>query len=110
MISHIERTLTWSQVVDKDSGILNLQNETSAPMTADHHTVCKFSHREDPGYRDVRNVLKSLVFPFREKGEHAFGFIIGTSAYMIQSLGISPSTRLLKSKPSETYFRSTGMA
>ncbi|OAL54871.1 WD40 repeat-like protein [Pyrenochaeta sp. DS3sAY3a] len=44
-----------------NSGILNLQNETSKPMAADHSNVCKFEKKDDPGYRDIRNVLINLI-------------------------------------------------
>lgn len=52
-----------SYIVDKDSGVLNLQNETSIPMVADHHTICKFETRDCPGYKDIRNILSSLIPP-----------------------------------------------
>lgn len=49
------------QIVDRDSGILNLRNETNNAMVADHHTICKFQHRDDPRYKDIRNVLIHTV-------------------------------------------------
>jgi hypothetical protein len=43
----------YQYIVEKDSGILNLPNETNKPMAADHGTVCKFERRDDPGYQDI---------------------------------------------------------
>jgi hypothetical protein len=52
------------QIVDRDSGILNLRNETNNAMVADHHTICKFENHDDPRYKDVRNVLIYMAAPF----------------------------------------------
>ncbi|KAH0558740.1 hypothetical protein GP486_004616 [Trichoglossum hirsutum] len=45
-------------IVEKDSGVLGYPQETSSPLHADHHNVCKFKSREDRNYITVRNVLK----------------------------------------------------
>ena len=55
--------------MSKESGILNLPNETSNPVVADHHTVCKFKGANDPRYKDVRNLILSLVGPLHDAGE-----------------------------------------
>lgn len=52
------------QIVDRDSGILNLRNETNNAMVADHHTISKFQHRDDPRYKDIRNVMIYMVAPY----------------------------------------------
>ena len=33
-------------------------------MVADHHSICKFQNRDDPRYKDVRNVLVYIVATF----------------------------------------------
>lgn len=48
-------------VVDKDSSILGYPGETSKPLHADHHGVCKYDSPQDPNYIAVRNVLKFLI-------------------------------------------------
>lgn len=48
-------------VLEKDSSVLGYPGETSRPLAADHHGVCKYNDREDPNYVSVRNVLKSIV-------------------------------------------------
>lgn len=52
------------QIVNRDSGVLNLRNETNNAMVADHHTICKFQHRDDARYKDIRNILFYMVAPF----------------------------------------------
>ncbi|KAI0122935.1 hypothetical protein BJ170DRAFT_118323 [Xylariales sp. AK1849] len=51
-------------VVERDSAILGYSNEISAPLNADHHTVCKYASRHDPNYVTVRNVIRSMVEKF----------------------------------------------
>lgn len=48
-------------VVERHSAILDYPNEISAPLDADHHSICKFSSPGDANYATVRNVIKSLV-------------------------------------------------
>jgi hypothetical protein len=50
-----------SQIVDKDSAILNLPNEVSSPIQANHRTMCKFSSIDDQRYRPVWKAIKHLV-------------------------------------------------
>jgi hypothetical protein len=55
-------------VVERASAILDYPSEISSPLNADHHTVCKYSSRQDANYISVRNVVKSLVEKFKLKG------------------------------------------
>ena len=48
-------------VLERDSSVLGYPGETSKPLDADHHAVCKYQSPEDPNYITVRNALKSLV-------------------------------------------------
>ena len=48
-------------VVDKGSATMGYPNEISKSMNADHHTVCKFSNKENSDYISVRNALKTLI-------------------------------------------------
>ena len=60
----------FGKIVDKDSGILNLQNETSKPMAADHSNICKFERKDDPGYKDIRNLLVNLTAQYTTQGKY----------------------------------------
>lgn len=54
--------LTWLQiVVERSSAILEYENEISAHMNADHHTICKFESREDDGYTTLKNILAGVI-------------------------------------------------
>lgn len=48
-------------VLERDSSLLGYPGETSKPLDADHHGVCKYSSPKDPSYITVRNFLKSVV-------------------------------------------------
>lgn len=50
--------ITKSLVVEKESGVLGYPQETSNPLNADHHTICKFKSREDRNYITVKSLLK----------------------------------------------------
>ena len=50
--------ITKAIVVEKESGVLGYPQETSNPLNADHHTICKFKSREDANYISVKNMLK----------------------------------------------------
>lgn len=50
--------ITKSLIVEKESAILGYPQETSNPLNADHHTICKFKSREGGNYISVRNMLK----------------------------------------------------
>ena len=49
--------ITKSIVVEKESGVLGYPQETSNPLNADHHTICKFKNREDGNYICVKGLL-----------------------------------------------------
>jgi hypothetical protein len=53
-----------SQIVDSDSGVLGYPTEISAPMTADHHNVCKYTGLDDPNFILLTNTLRSLAIRF----------------------------------------------
>lgn len=48
-------------VVDKDSAILNQQNETPMPIEADHRTMCKFLSVDSEEYALVFDCLSELI-------------------------------------------------
>ncbi len=48
-------------ILGKDSSVLGYPGETSRPLDADHHNVCKYNGPRDPNYIAVRNALQSLV-------------------------------------------------
>ena len=50
--------ITRSLIVEKESGVLGYPQETSNPLNADHHTICKFKSREDVNYVSVKSMLK----------------------------------------------------
>ncbi|KAL8710362.1 MAG: hypothetical protein Q9225_007304 [Loekoesia sp. 1 TL-2023] len=50
--------LTKILIVEKESGILGYPQETSSPLNADHHSICKFQSPEDANYVNVRNILR----------------------------------------------------
>lgn len=50
--------ITKSLIVEKESGVLGYPQETSSPLNADHHTICKFKSREDGNYISVKSILK----------------------------------------------------
>ena len=47
-------------IVDKDSAILNQQNETPLPIEADHRTMCKFLTSSSEAYATVFDCLSEL--------------------------------------------------
>lgn len=48
-------------IVDKGSGILGYPKEVSAPLDADHHTICKYRSRLDSNYLLVVDLLRQLT-------------------------------------------------
>lgn len=50
--------ITKSLIVEKESGVLGYPQETSNPLNADHHTICKFKSREDANYISIKSMLK----------------------------------------------------
>ena len=55
-------------IVSKDSALLGYPEEKSIPLDADHHEVCKYSSKDDPNYRSVVSVLKTVISPFVDEG------------------------------------------
>ena len=64
----IPSTNALQMVLEKDSSILGYPGEVSQPLNADHHDVCKFTSQQDPNYKSVRSVLKTLVSTYIELG------------------------------------------
>ena len=56
------------QIVDKDSGVTNLANEAKCSMAVGHHDICKFRHKEEQGYKYIRNILIDLTMPLLRYG------------------------------------------
>jgi hypothetical protein len=56
-------------VLQKGSATLGYKGELSEPLDADHHHVCKFANRNDPSYKRLRSVLKTLISSYREAGK-----------------------------------------
>ena len=56
-------------IVGSDSSSLGYPGEHAIPLDADHHTICKFSNPNDPNYRSVVTVLKTLVDKSREAAQ-----------------------------------------
>ena len=50
-------------VVDKDSAVLNVQNETPVPIEADNRTMCKFRSSKSEAYALVFDCLSELYPP-----------------------------------------------
>lgn len=48
-------------ILEKHSAVLGYQHETSQPLVANHHDVCKFTSPEDPNYQSVKGALRSIV-------------------------------------------------
>lgn len=57
------------KIVTKDSGVTDLFNEARCSMAVDHHMICKFRHREEQGYKYVRNILINLTMPLLQRGK-----------------------------------------
>ena len=57
-------------IVDKDSAILNQQNETPMPIEADHRTMCKFLSCNSETYALVFDCLSELYPPPRFLGKY----------------------------------------
>ncbi|KAK7993894.1 hypothetical protein PG989_007275 [Apiospora arundinis] len=48
-------------IVGKDSAVLGYPGETSQPLTANHHDMCKFKGTDDPNYTAVISALRSAI-------------------------------------------------
>jgi WD40 repeat protein len=73
-------------VVDKSSGILDYPTEVSAPMDADHNTICKFNNRFEPNYVLTVNLLRNLITDIERP--QATGNIRAIGSYAEHSLEI----------------------
>jgi WD40 repeat protein len=60
-------------VLEKNSSILGYPTETSKPLNADHHHVCKYESTQDTNYVSVRNALKTVVSTLRVAGQRLVG-------------------------------------
>jgi hypothetical protein len=56
-------------VLQKAFSTLGYPDEVSQPLDADHHQVCKYPSPNDPNYKSVKSVLKTLVSKFRASGK-----------------------------------------
>jgi len=50
-----------SLIVEKESAILNISSEISAPISADHRSMCRFASEDEQKYRPVWKAVKHLV-------------------------------------------------
>ncbi|KAI0205358.1 hypothetical protein F4808DRAFT_411405 [Astrocystis sublimbata] len=57
-------------ILEKQSALLGYENETTKPLNANHHDVCKFTSSDDPNYRSIRDALRSVVSTFRPSAAH----------------------------------------
>ena len=60
--------LIETKIVDRESAVLGYPTETSTYLGADHHGMCKFSDTNDPNYKQVRDLLRLFVSPFKLPG------------------------------------------
>ena len=58
----------------------NIPKRRQSGLNADHHTICKFQHREDHNYLIVRNTLRLWVVRLKAKDE------AGRSSFFLLSL------------------------
>ncbi|KAH7322926.1 WD40-repeat-containing domain protein [Stachybotrys elegans] len=56
-----------SIIVDRSSAILGYPNERVDHLNANHRDMCKFSSRDDPNYRSVRNALATTIRDIQSK-------------------------------------------
>ena len=54
-------TIGKSLIVEQDQATLGYANERRELLNANHRNVCKYSSRDDPNYRTVRNALASII-------------------------------------------------
>ncbi|KAJ5758696.1 hypothetical protein N7520_005852 [Penicillium odoratum] len=48
-------------LLDKACSVMGYPNETSQPLIANHHNVCKFTGEGDPNYSSVLGALRSVI-------------------------------------------------
>lgn len=49
------------QVVDKNTAIIGISNETVLGMQGDHESMIKFSNKDEPGYKEVKNIVRRII-------------------------------------------------
>ncbi|KAK8026590.1 hypothetical protein PG991_003646 [Apiospora marii] len=77
------------KVLEKNSSTLGYPNETSQPLNADHHEVCKFASPEDPNYQSVLGALRSVVRPDYEEVDLQAGDYANDMDRISKILGLS---------------------
>lgn len=56
-----------SQIVDKHTGVMNIDEELIVPMDGcDHTTVCRFGNASSDGYKSILDVLVRYTTQVRE--------------------------------------------
>jgi hypothetical protein len=56
-----------SQIVDKHTGVMNIDGELIVPMDGcDHTTVCRFENASSDGYKSILDVLVRYTAQARE--------------------------------------------
>ncbi|KAI4116334.1 MAG: hypothetical protein LQ345_003231 [Seirophora villosa] len=63
VVAAVQLSTDIVKIVSKNSGVTDLFNEARCSMAVDHHMICKFRHREEQGYKYVRNILIDLTMP-----------------------------------------------
>lgn len=69
VVAAVQLSTDIVKIVSKNSGVTDLFNEARCSMAVDHHMICKFRHREEQGYKYVRNILIDLTMPLLRHGE-----------------------------------------
>ncbi|KAK3360430.1 hypothetical protein B0T25DRAFT_129975 [Lasiosphaeria hispida] len=49
------------KILDKPTAVMGYPNETTTPLNANHHDVCKFTGTDDPNYVAVVGALRSII-------------------------------------------------
>ncbi|KAL2070583.1 hypothetical protein VTL71DRAFT_13609 [Oculimacula yallundae] len=82
-----------SLVVDKDSAMLLLPNETAVPIEADHRSMCRFSSEKSEKFQLVLDCLRELVEDALEQKQPHF---TSTRSSFVDSLNIIDPDILLR--------------
>lgn len=77
------------KVLEKNSSTLGYPNETSQPLNADHHEVCKFTSPEDANYQSVIGALRSVVQTDYEEVDFRLGDYDNDMVRIGRMLGLS---------------------
>ncbi|KAM0812593.1 putative GPI inositol-deacylase [Seiridium cardinale] len=77
-------------ILDKNTAVLGYPGETSQPLIANHHDVCKFKNANDPNYVAVLGALRSAVAPTVPKHANSVESIFEEDLKLVKTLlGIS---------------------